>query len=203
MNTLHSQLEQRLLVGVFGGAASGKDTVARFFEEDGFVHVSSSDILREEIAARGLVTSRELQTQVADEMREKYGAGYWVDRSMSRVEQVQTKVIVSGLYAPGEGEYLVNSLGGVLVGVVTGDEDDAELRYLRLSSRASGPRDGLSFAEFMAAHERENGGTTHEHTNLGQLLHMANFIISNTADLGHLHEQTRIVIKELEGKKHE
>ena len=186
------------LVGVVGGAASGKDTVAEIFHANGYQHVSSSDLLREEIASRGLTTSRELQTQVANEMRQKHGLGYWVDLSVSKLDKAGDAV-VSGLYSEGEGQHLVQKYGGLIVGVVVGEGDDSRVRYERLQRRASGARDHISYEEFMAAHNRENGGASPAETNIQALLNMARFTIVNSADLAHLEEQTMDVIAQLKG----
>lgn len=194
----HPTFAQRKIVGIVGGAASGKDTVAGIFAEKGYTHVSSSDLVREEIASRGLVASRPLQTEIANEMRLAEGTGYWVDLSLSRLGEEHSKVAISGLYSPGEGQYLINNLAGVLVGVDIPQENAAEMRYKRLKSRSSGARDDLDFEAFMAANQRENSGISPHETNLGRLMSMARYLIYNSADLDHLREQTLRTIAEIE-----
>lgn len=188
------QFEQ--IVGVVGGAASGKDTVAEYFSQYGFSHISSSDLVREEIARRGQQTSRELQTVVANELRQTHGVGYWVDLSLEQIIPGAKKVVVSGLYSPGEGRHLIDKHFGIIVGVST--DGDNSIRFDRLMSRASGARDALTLEDFMAAHHRENSGTYEYETNLGRLLTMAKFMIHNTAGLDQLKQQTLAVINALE-----
>lgn len=185
------------LIGVVGGAASGKDTVAEFFSVNGYDHVSSSDLLREEIARRGETTSRELQTKVANEMRATHGFGYWVDLSVLQLPETSTEAVISGLYSEGEGAHLINQYGGCIVGVVVGSADDSTARYERLRKRGGGDRDTLSYEEFMAAHARENGGSTPGETNISALLDLARFTIYNNADLAHLEDQTLQIINTL------
>jgi len=185
------------VVGVVGGAGSGKDTVANIFQQNRFTHISSSDLVREEIARRGLTTSRELQTKIANEQREKHGIGYWVDLALDQIEQPTARVAVSGLYAPGEGVHLMDEYSGTLVGVAAGAGDDSALRFDRIKSRSSGDRDRLDFEEFMVAHERENSGVLDHETNIARLMTMARFVIYNVADLDELERQTLAVIDEV------
>jgi len=196
MNT-PDQLKPIKLIGVVGGAASGKDTVAALFTEHGYAHVSSSDLVREEIIKRGGIPSRPLQTEVANDMRKRYGPHYWVDLSIRQLGTA-TRGVISGLYSPAEGEYLINAKGGALVSVIAGEGDDSLTRFNRLKTRGDGSRDDLTLEDFLAAHTRENGGTQPHETNLGDLHSMAQFIVYNTADLEYLKLQTSDIITKLE-----
>lgn len=193
----NSRLQFQSLIGVVGGAASGKDTVAEIFHANGYDHISSSDLLRAEIARRGETTSRELQTKVANEMRSMHGFGYWIDLSVSKLPEESSEAVISGLYSEGEGTHLIKKYGGIVVGVVVDGGDDSRTRYERLRSRASGDRDTLSYEEFMVAHERENGGATPGETNIRALLNLARYTIYNDADLAHLENQTLEIITSL------
>lgn len=187
----------RSIVGVVGGAGSGKDTVAEIFATGGYEHVSTSDMVREEIAARGLAASRPLQTSVANELRQQHGAGYWVDLAVS-TKPIAENLVLSGLYAPGEGSRVINQYGGTIVGVVAELEDDLDVRFARVVSRSAGDRDQLDRASFEAAHNRENSGIADHETNIGQLLAMARFIIVNNSDMDTLTVQTNQVMSQLQ-----
>lgn len=188
------------LVGITGDAASGKDHVARLFEQYGFRHISSSDLVREEIYRLGLTPSRVLQTTVANQLRELHGAGYWVDRSLERADAEDRRVVISGLYSPGEGKHLIEAHGGFLVALVA-QEDDVEMRYSRLQRRADGSRDEIDIEEFRRAYQRENSGTALHETNIAVLASMATFTINHCGGLELLEDQTRAVIEELTGSQ--
>lgn len=196
MNNLNPNA--KCIVGLVGSAGSGKDTVASIFQENGYHHISSSDVLRDEIAKRGLTTSRALQTRIANEMRIKEGPGYWVDLSLQQVPSTGEKVIVSGLYAPGEGTYITEELQGELVGVVIGSEDNLKLRYNRVKSRMNGSRDNLNYEQFLEAHTRENSGSEDFETNIARLIGMSSFLIDNSSDLINLHRQAESIINKLD-----
>lgn len=195
---VHNSVKPKKLVGIVGGAASGKDTVAEIFASTGYSHVSSSDLVRENIRSRGLSTSRALQTEIANEMRFNHGPGYWVDLSLSNLDLKETKIVVSGLYSPGEGEHLIKNLGGILVGVVTPDHNDLNKRYERLVARSNGQRDKLNFDEFKSAHNRENSGLMKHDVNIAELMKMSAFIINNSSDLDHLTTETLRVVTDID-----
>ncbi len=186
------------VIGVVGGAASGKDTVADAFTRFGYEHVSSSDSVREEILARGKQPSRPLQTEIANEMRATEGSSYWVKQSLRDVREGQL-VVISGLYAPGEGEFIQKCIRGLIVGVVASldAESDLNARFHRLIDRADGSRDQLDYNAFLAAHQRENSGTSSGETNIGQLLGRADFTIVNNGPLADIHHQVENIVNEI------
>jgi len=189
--------QSKKIVGVVGAAASGKNKVADIFAENGYFHVSSSDKLREEIASRGLLTSRELQTAIANEMRASAGLGYWVDISLLDVPEDADRIVVSGIYSVGEGLYLRQNLGGLIVGVTVADVDNPASRYRRLIERSEGDRDNISEPDFLAANQRENSGTELYETNVAALVDMADYVITNSSTLDFLNQQTLAVIQQI------
>lgn len=198
---MSQQPQQAKYVGVVGAAASGKNTVADIFAEHGYTHVSSSDKVREEIAERQLVTSRKLQNTIANEMRALHGPGYWIDRSLAGISAKDRLVVISGLYAVGEGVYIKEQLGGKLVGVKLDDVDDPMLRYERTQARSQGHRDDMTQDDFMAAYRREHGGSELYEANVDQLLLMADFVIYNSGTLAMLHQQVRSVLQTIGGNE--
>lgn len=189
-----------IVIGVVGGAASGKDTVAEIFTEYGFEHISSSDYVRAEITDRGLTPTRSLQTAIANEMRTNKGNGYWVQRAILGSEGAE-EVVISGLYAPGEGEYIHKVCGGHIVGVVAAldPEEDLVTRYRRLADRADGSRDDLSYEDFLVAHARENAGHGSNETNIGELFELADHVIVNNGPLFIVRQQVKAVVESMRG----
>jgi dephospho-CoA kinase len=187
---------ERWYVGIAAAGSSGKDTVASKFESAGYFHVSTSALVREEIAARGLKTSRELQTEVANELRLSQGSGSWVEQAINRIERNPQMVALSGLYSPGEAQYLLDNYPSRLVYV---EGPAADYRYERMVARSDGARDSMDYEEFMAAEERESSGIELHETNLRRIRSMADFIIQNTSDIEGLQVRTTGII-ELLGK---
>ncbi len=192
----------QLVLGLVGNAACGKDYVASVFARRGFTHVSTSELVRQEIYARGLTPSRQLQAAIANEIRASRGPAYFVEKSLKILCDQQgrpDRVLLSGLYAVAEGEYIANDKAGYIIGVAASADssEDVSLRYRRIQDRADGPRDDLDYQEFMAAYTRENSGTQPCETNVQRLMQMARFTIINseTTTLPELDSQVQGILR--------
>lgn len=83
-----------MIIGVTGTKASGKGEVAELFKGKGFIYLSLSDRVREEAMGRGLLnyTIKELQ-DIGNELREKFGNGVLVSRTLKMMEKSRNYVI--------------------------------------------------------------------------------------------------------------
>ena len=162
------------------------------------MHQSASDIVREEIRSRGLEPTRELQTSVANEVRKEKGEAYFVFSAIKRAtesEQYDGRVVISGLYAPAEGEYF-KLFDSTLISVSGLDSDSLSARYERVVARNSGSRDKLSYEEFVAAYQRENGGIDSNEANVGKLALMCDVRIVHGGTREELLPLVGAVVKE-------
>lgn len=192
-------LDKYDLLGITGNAASGKDYIAKQISQRGYIHVSSSDILREEMANMGKVINRETQTQTANELRKMYGIEILVLASLKRALEISehtthTGIIISGLYAPGEGD-VIRSLGGRIINVMVSSKDSSRIRFERLGRRQEGPRDAIDYTAFEAAFVRENSGTQPHQANVSSIARLADFCIINDDDTEKLKEQIDNILK--------
>ena len=187
------------LLGITGNAASGKDYVAEMISKNGYIHVSSGDILREEIINRGQTPNREIQTLVANELRDAYGADVLVKSALKRAirtseDGVYKGAVISGLYAPGEASAIKN-LGGHIIEIVSGTEDDLGARYRRLKTRQDGSRDMMDYDAFVAAFFRENSGVKPHQANISDVARLADFRIVNDGSSEQLEKQINNILK--------
>jgi len=90
-----------MIVGIVGPIASGKDVVARILEEKGFVKLNLSDEVREEAKSRGVAIERKNLQDIGNEMRKKYGEGYWAERLLKKM-QIGKNYVITGIRNPGE-----------------------------------------------------------------------------------------------------
>jgi dephospho-CoA kinase len=195
MKTREQPESGEVTIGLLGNAACGKDTVAGVFEEFGFSHQSASDIVREEIIKLGQEPSRKLQTETADRIRLEQGEEYFILAAIKRARLIDQKlIVVSGIYAPGEGAF-IKSKGGHLVNILPMPSDTPEHQYHRLVNRASGSRDQATYEEFMAARERENSGTSPGHANVRSLSKMSDFTIVHDGDPTTIRPQVETIIE--------
>jgi len=72
------------LVGLTGTNGSGKGEAALFFESRGYARFSLSDVLRDELRARGLEASRDNLIRTGNELRQRFGADILARRTMAK-----------------------------------------------------------------------------------------------------------------------
>lgn len=162
------------IVGLAGTFASGKDTLAKYLEENyGVTHVSTGDLVRKVAMELYGSIEREVLAKTATQCRAEYGAGYFVERA---VESGDRPIIISGVRSLGEMN-AVKAAGGFIVYV----DADVENRYQRMQSRARDDETQKTLEEFIEGEKRELYGN-------GDVNDMANF---NLAEIG---KQADVVI---------
>ena len=138
------------LIGISGTDGSGKDSVAKVLVEHGWLFISVSDLLREELAKRGVPLGRQNLRKLSAQWRREHGLGVLIDKA---VEKFKTNggdakykgLAVASLRNPGEADR-VHELGGKVVWT----DAKPHIRYRRLVSRMRGNEDSVTFEEFMA-----------------------------------------------------
>jgi dCMP deaminase len=133
-----------MIVGVTGFFSSGKDTIAELLRAKGFAHVSLSDIIREELAARRKPLTIPNLTTVGNELRRTFGPGILAERALSRVDFGRNWVITS-IRHPAEVEALRRRIDFVLLFV----DAPQRVRFERSLARAR-PGDPQTFEQFKA-----------------------------------------------------
>ena len=123
------------LIGIAGTNGSGKDTVGKVLAAShNFLFVSMTDMLREELAKRGLPPAREHMRNLSAEWRREHGLGVLIDKSIE-FYKAQAKeyagLAVASLRNPGENDR-VHELGGKVVWV----DAEPKVRYDRLQANA-------------------------------------------------------------------
>ena len=128
-----------MLIGITGSICSGKDTFAHILVgKYGFKSYSLVEILRNEHDRnKKAIDNRQNRREFANERRRIHGADYLVSEADRQATDdgfsKEDNVVFVGLYCEGEVDYLLNSLGGTLVGIVCNAGSD--VRYERYLSR--------------------------------------------------------------------
>lgn len=142
------------IVGVTGTFASGKDTLAEYLEEhEGWLHVSTGDIVREETQKKFGRKDREILHEHANWMRHNLSPGVLMEMALDKFKLVQGKykgLVVSGVRSIGEVEVL-KAAGGKMIFV----DADIRTRYERAAQRQRNLEDSLSFEDFKASEVKE------------------------------------------------
>jgi len=141
-----------MIVGLTGKFAAGKGTVAELLKERGFRYHSLSDVIREELLARGLPESRENLMETGNALRRADGPAALALRIVSRLASGDH--IVDSIRNPAEVEVLRTVPGFFLLGV----DADQRVRYERLTAR-NRIGDPTSFEQFAELEARETHST--------------------------------------------
>jgi dephospho-CoA kinase len=173
------------IIGIAGTNGSGKDTVGHLLaEKHGFLFVSGSDMLREEVKRRGLSIGRENTSMVSAEWRRESGLGVIIDKAVEIYQQQAAQhpggLVIASLRNPGEADR-VHELGGQVVWV----DADPEIRHQRVSSidRGRAANDNKTFEEFMADEHAEMYSSGDEATlNMSGVKEKADIFIENNGN---------------------
>lgn len=145
------------IIGLSGTNGSGKDSLGIGLEKHGYLFVSVTDFLREELKSQGMPTTRENMRKLSTQWRRQHGGGYLIDRAVAYWHKNKPDaegVVIASLRDPQETQKL-HELGGVMVWI----DADPKMRYQRiqnnLSLRDRKDEDAVSFDQFLEAEQAE------------------------------------------------
>lgn len=139
-----------MIIGLTGRNASGKGTVADYLKERGFAFYSLSDVIRDELAARGEPASRENLIRVGNELRGRGGAGALAHRILPKLSE-DRHFVIDSIRNPVEVEALRHARKDFVLLCV---EATPEVRWERLHARGR-VGDPQTFEEFVEMEGRE------------------------------------------------
>jgi dCMP deaminase len=163
-----------MIIGVTGYFCAGKDTLAASLEQKNFVHISLSDMIREEIQSRGQTVTLNRLTQVGTELRQSLGAGVLAIRALKRMN-TYTRYVVTSIRHPGEVEALRLRPDFVLVFI----DAPRRVRYERSIARARKGDNLPTFEEFVAAEKRQMRGEDPDAQQLAFCREEASLVLRN------------------------
>ncbi len=174
-----------IVLGLAGPYAAGKGEVVSFLQARGFYPLSLSDVIRDELASRGQVETRERMIETGTELRASHGPAVLAERLVARFVPDRHYVIDS-IRHPAEVEALRRATSDFKL--IWIDADPA-LRFERIRSRAR-PGDPGSLAELGVLEGREEAGDGNEAgQQLGAVRAAADVALENQGDLEALHAQ--------------
>ena len=183
----------REIIGVVGPRGAGKDTVADYFSQNGFMHISLSDLLRFEAARLGLSSDRPTLRGLGQELRNREGGGTLVVRAVESWNSQRSnglgRLDISGHFTPGE-------TGAVEAadGLITYVDAPEDIRFGREMRRKRNDA-GVGLEDFRAQEKIEMYGLVGPNTpNLNLAKTRAQVFIDNSIDepgpdFVHLHSQ--------------
>lgn len=175
------------IIGLAGTNGSGKDTVGQILaDEYGYLFVSVTDILRDELKRRKLEPNREnLRALSSDWRRETGRPGILVDKALERYEQAggrHTGLVLASLRHSGEADR-VHQLGGRVVWI----DADPRFRYDRIqrnaASRHRPEEDNKTYEQFLAEEQAEMNQSGDTATlNMSAVQSRSDLFIDNDSD---------------------
>ena len=174
-----------MIIGLTGMPGSGSNSVGDFLvEKKGFIWLSYSDILREELRKEGKEITRKAMQDLGNEIRERYGAGELSKRLMNKMEGGRNYV-VGTIRNPAEIEELRKRGDFAMVHVFA----DKKLRFNRVvaRNRESDPR---NWEEFLALESKDGGvGEKESGLRIGDCIKMCDHTIVNESTLEELRKR--------------
>jgi dCMP deaminase len=176
-----------MILGVTGYFAAGKDTLAEYLQEKNFVHISLSDMIREEIRSRRQRVTLKRLTETGNELRRRYGAGILAVRALKAMNRY-SRYVVTSIRHPGEVETLRIRPDFFLLFV----DAPQRVRYERSAARARPGDDLPTFKEFVEAEKRQLAGDDPDAQQLAACRKEADLVLQNKGSV----EQFRAQVDE-------
>ena len=141
-----------MIIGLTGSYGAGKDTIANYLKQKGFIYHSLSDILRDELTKLGKPITRENLINMGNEIRTKFGAAELALRTVSKIKgNSEDKALVLSIRNPDE----VKALRGFQNFQMWFVDAPQKIRYERTVKRGRSD-DFSSYEDFVTKEKKEN-----------------------------------------------
>lgn len=180
-----------MILGIVGSIASGKDTVADYLKEKGFVAFSHSDILREMMRKEEIEITTPNMTEYGNNLRARKGDGY-LSKVISDKIEGDENVVVTSIRQDGEITSYRERWGDKFLLVKL--DAPKEMRLERLLRRAR-PGDVKSMAELEVIEAKQADGKGGG-MNMNKCFETADMEVDNSGSFEELYGKIDKLIKE-------
>lgn len=181
-----------VLLGITGTNAAGKDTLAEFLENKGFIRRSLSDEIRKECEVRGIPLTRENLIQLGTQLREKEGNSVLAKRALAGTNP-DVHYTFASVRNPFEVDELKKSGNFFLIFV----DAPIEARFERAKKR-NREKEAQSFDEFKKMEEREYSSANAASQQLMKVKEMADFVVINDGSFESFYEKIDSLLDKLQ-----
>lgn len=144
------------IIGLTGHQSSGKDTAAEVLAERGFLHISTSDLIRVEMRELGIPTDRDHIREFATKKRSERGAGYLAELASLKATE---KTVISGLRNAEEVEILRKKFGADFCLVVIDAPLETRYKWALARNRET---DHITFEQFAEQQQKERASASQQ-----------------------------------------
>lgn len=179
-----------MILGVSGPYGAGKGEAVAFLRARSFQTFSLSDVLREELAERGLEETRERMIALGTELRTAGGPGVLAERLLDRLRSDRNHVVDS-IRHPAEVDVLRRASAHFrLLWIDAGEE--TRLERMRRRGRGGDPAD---LAGLRDQEGRELGSDDPAAQQLRAVRDLADEVVHNDGSLEELHQALQAILK--------
>jgi dephospho-CoA kinase len=172
--------ERPRLIGLTGTNGAGKGEAAAFFKTKGYAYASLSDIVRDELRARGLEITRDNLIRTGNELRTQFGPDVLARRTMAKVKG---PAVIDSIRNTREVDYFRAQKGFVLLAF----DAPIGVRFARVAARGRDESAG-TLEEFRKKEEEERAGGEAAQQ-LEACMAAADHLVLNTGTLDDLHRK--------------
>jgi dCMP deaminase len=180
-----------MIIGVSGLNGSGKGEVVRFLSERSFYPLSLSDVIRDELAARGEAETRERMIETGNAIRSAEGPGGLAERLVRRIAPDRNYVIDSVRH-PAEVEVLRARKRRFKLLWVDADES---IRIQRIRARGR-PGDPETLEQLREVEARELASVDPAGQQLLAVRGLADFTVRNEGTVEALRQQVQDILRD-------
>lgn len=183
-----------IVIGITGTIGAGKGTIVEYLKkEQGFLHFSVRQYLKNIIEERGLELNRDTMVKVANRLRKDHSPSFIIEELYKLAQQKGTSCVIESIRTPGEVESLRKKGNFILLAV----DAKPEIRYQRILERAS-ETDNISYKTFLENEKREMNSEDPNNQNLSKCIKMADYVINNDGSLEELYKKIKKLTREID-----
>jgi len=180
-----------MIVGITGTFASGKDAAAEYLEQKGYEHISSADMLRQELKKKGLPENRDNLRITANELVKKYGGEYLAEKAYKSALN-RDKLIISAVRRQGEIDFLKSKDRFVLIFI----DAPVEVRYQRMKNRSREGKELVTLEDLKQKEKKEFSGDNSQR--LDYCKRHADYLLDNSSNLRDLQIKIDKILLEID-----
>jgi dCMP deaminase len=181
-----------MILGMTGFFCSGKDTLADYLQKKNFVHISLSDMIRDELRARGQAVTLARLTETGNELRRRFGAGILAVRALKQMNDY-SRYLVTSIRHPGEIETLRLRRDFVLMFV----DAPRRKRWEWCRDRRREGDELQTFEGFVAAEKRQLASDDPNGQQLLACRKMADIVLNNNGTVDALYTKMGATLREI------
>jgi dephospho-CoA kinase len=180
-----------MIIGLTSFIGGGKGTLAAYLEDKGFICLSLSDVIREELKEKNLPITRENLQDMANDLRKEKGNDYLAKKLISKIKEGKDYVFES-LRNPDEIKALRHLDDFNLIFI----DAPEKVRFSRVKKR-NRESDPLTFEEFKRIEDKEMQSSHPQSQQLLRCKQMSDFIIVNDSSFEELYEKVDVLLKRI------